>query len=126
MQRIRCKDTSPEIIVRQIVRQIGFASRYRLNNERLPGRPDLVFPKLNKIVFVHGCFWHSHSGCYLAHAPLSRREYWDPKLKRNKRRDRANLRKLKENGWDILVLWECELSDKATVARQITKFLERK
>jgi DNA mismatch endonuclease, patch repair protein len=70
MQRIRCKDTSPEIIVRQIVRQVGFASRYRLNNQRLPGRPDLVFPRLRKIVFVHGCFWHSHSGCGLAHAPL--------------------------------------------------------
>jgi DNA mismatch endonuclease (patch repair protein) len=126
MQRIRCKDTSPEIIVRQIVCQVGFASRYRLNNQRLPGRPDLVFPKLHKIVLVHGCFWHSHAGCGLAHAPLSRREYWGPKLKRNKRRDRANLRKLEENGWGVLVLWECELSDKTAVACQIAKFLKRK
>lgn len=125
MQRIRCSDTSPEIIVRQLVCRLGFRSRYRLNDQRLPGRPDLVFRKLRKIIFVHGCFWHSHSGCGLAHTPLSRREYWDEKLKRNKERDRAHLKELKKDGWQILVLWECELSHQRLVARQVAEFLKR-
>ncbi len=125
MQRIRCKDTSPEITVRRLVRQLGFGSRYRLYNQRLPGRPDLVFPKLRKIIFVHGCFWHSHFGCDLAHAPLSRREYWDSKLKRNEQRDRVNLKKLEENGWEVLVLWECQLSDESSVVRRIARFLNK-
>ena len=125
MQRIRCKDTSPEIAVRRLVRQLGFGSRYRLYNHRLPGRPDLVFPKLGKIIFVHGCFWHSHFRCDLAHAPLSRRWYWDSKLKRNEQRDRVNLKKLRENGWEVLVLWECQLSDEAPVARQVARFLSK-
>lgn len=122
MQRIRCKDTSPELIVRRFVCQLGFGSRYRLYNQRLPGRPDLVFPRLHKIIFVHGCFWHSHS-CSLSHAPLSRREYWDSKLKRNKQRDKANLKKLEKNGWQVLILWECQLSEESPVKRQIAKFL---
>jgi len=124
MQRIRCKDTTPEIVVRRLVCQLGFSSRYRLNNQRLPGRPDLVFPRLLKIIFVHGCFWHVHSGCVLAHAPLSRREYWDAKLKRNKARDRANRKKLEKSGWKVLVLWECQLSDESRAVRQISEFLK--
>ena len=124
MRRIRCKNTSPEVIVRKIVCQLGFRSRYRLNVERLPGRPDLVFPKLRKIVMVHGCFWHCHSdGCRLAHVPRSRRSYWDSKLHRNRQRDRANLRLLVRNGWEVLVLWECQLSNEKAVTRKLAKFL---
>lgn len=126
MQRIRCKDTTPEVRVRRLVCQLGFGSRYRLNNQRLPGQPDLVFPRLRKIIFVHGCFWHAHSGCGVAHAPLSRREYWDAKLERNKRRDRVNRERLEENGWKVLVVWECQLSDEPTVARQVAKFLKQR
>lgn len=126
MQRIRCAGTLPEITVRRLVRQLGFGSRYRVCNQRLPGRPDLVFPKLRKIIFVHGCFWHSHFGCNLAHAPLSRREYWDLKLKRNQQRDKTNLKKLKENGWEVLVLWECQLSDESSVAGRVARFLAGK
>ncbi len=123
MQRIRCRDTSPEIAVRQLVRQLGFGSRYRLYNHRLPGRPDLVFPKLRKIIFVHGCFWHSHRGCDLAHAPRSRKGYWDSKLKCNKERDRANLKRLRKDGWQVLVLWECQLSGQQSAAQQVEQFL---
>lgn len=126
MQRIRCKDTSPELIVRRLVGQLGFRSRYRVCSQRLPGRPDLVFPTLRKIIFVHGCFWHSHLGCDLTHLPLSRRKYWDSKLKGNVQRDRTNLEKLEEIGWRVLVLWECQLSDEFSVARQVAKFLKQK
>jgi DNA mismatch endonuclease (patch repair protein) len=123
MQRIRCRDTSPEITVRRLVCQLGFGSRYRLYKHRLPGRPDLVFPKLRKIIFVHGCFWHSHRGCDLAHVPQSRKEYWNSKLRRNKQRDRANIKKLKEDGWKILILWECQLSHQSSAAKQVAEFL---
>jgi DNA mismatch endonuclease, patch repair protein len=124
MRRIRCKNTSPEVIVRNIACQLGFRSRYRLNVGRLPGRPDLVFPKLRKIVMVHGCFWHSHSDrCRLAHVPRSRRGYWDSKLQRNRQRDRANLRLLVRDGWEVLVLWECQLSNEEAVTRRLARFL---
>lgn len=125
MQRIRCRDTFPEIIVRHLVCQLGFRSRYRLNDDKLPGRPDLVFPRLRKIIFVHGCFWHYHPGCKAAHIPQSRREYWYPKLKRNRQRDRANLRTLQRDGWKTLALWECELADQPSVATRIRAFLQR-
>src|ERR1700737_2829184 len=107
MRRIRSKDTSPEMLVRRLVHGMGF--RYRLHVQKLPGRPDLVLPRLKKIIQVHGCFWHQHTGCPHSHIPKSRIEYWRPKLTKNKQRDRNNDRALRKQGWEVLTLWECEL-----------------
>ena len=121
MRRITAKDSAPEMAVRRIVHRMGF--RYRLHNHRLPGRPDLVFPRLRKIIFVHGCFWHCHAGCPAAHVPQSRQEYWAPKLLRNTRRDRDNDEKLNADGWNILTIWECELKNAEALQNRVAVFL---
>lgn len=126
MQHIRCKDTSPELTVRRLVCELGFRSRYRLYRHELPGRPDLVFPRFRKIIFVHGCFWHCHVGCPSFHIPSSRRDYWAPKLRRNSLRDKVSLAQLKRDGWKVLVLWECQLGNRHMITRRISKFLGKK
>jgi DNA mismatch endonuclease (patch repair protein) len=90
MARVRAKDTGPELVVRRIVHGLGF--RYRLHADGLPGKPDLVFPRLRRLIFVHGCFWHRHSACALSRLPKSRLEFWGPKLEGNQRRDSQGLR----------------------------------
>jgi len=99
--------------------------RYRLHVKSLPGKPDLVFRPRNKIIFVHGCFWHQHrrGRCKKAHIPKSRAEYWEPKLARNVERDRAARRKLRREGWDVLVIWECEVDDLESLAERLGAFL---
>lgn len=121
MRAIRSKGTKPEMIVRRAVHHMGY--RYRLHRTDLPGNPDLVFPSRKKVIFVHGCFWHSHS-CQLAHRPRSNLDYWEPKLARTKHRDALHLMTLKELGWQCLILWECELKNMTHVQHQIYKFLE--
>jgi len=123
MRRIRSKGTAPEIVVRRIAHSMGY--RFRLHRSDLPGRPDLIFPSLKRIIDVRGCFWHQHPGCIDSHIPKSRRRYWVPKLRRNVLRDRQNRRKLTQGGWTILVLWECEVlrADPATLAQTIQDFL---
>ena len=121
MRRIRGKDTSPEMVVRRLVHGTGF--RYRLHVQSLPGRPDLVFPRLRRIIQVHGCFWHQHSGCPQSHVPKTRIEYWRPKLANNKRRDRKNERALRALGWEVLTVWACELADAAIILERLTGFL---
>jgi DNA mismatch endonuclease (patch repair protein) len=121
MRRIRCKDTSPEMAVRRLVHGMGF--RYRLHVHALPGRPDMVFPRLRKIIQIKGCFWHQHRGCPQAHIPKSRIEYWRPKLTKNRKRDRENERRLRADGWDLLTIWECEVRELSAVAERITTFL---
>lgn len=120
MARIRSKDSVPELLVRSLVHRSGF--RYRLHRHDLPGRPDLVFAGRRKIIFVHGCFWHGHT-CHLGHQPGSHREYWVPKLQRNKARDEANREKLRAQGWDVLVIWECETGDPERITARIREFL---
>lgn len=107
MSRVRGKDTGPEMFVRRLIHKAGF--RYRLHVTGLPGQPDLVFPKRKKIIFVHGCFWHSHTGCDRARVPKSRTNFWQAKFEANKARDERNIRTLSQAGWKVLVLWECEL-----------------
>ncbi len=121
MSRVRNKDTKPEMSVRRLVHALGY--RYRLHLASLPGRPDLVFTARRKVVFVHGCFWHRHEGCPLCRMPKSRLRFWKAKLKGNRERDLANQKKLTELGWDILVVWECELCDIDTLTSRITSFL---
>src|SRR2546425_2691028 len=121
MQRIRSTDTSPEMNVRRLVHKMGF--RYRLHVSRLPGKPDLVFPRLKKIIEVRGCFWRRHSGCIDSHIPKSRIEYWLPKLTKNKRRDRQNEKTLRAAGWDVFTIWECETNEPDVLEKRISTFL---
>lgn len=105
MRRIRKRDTKPELVVRRLVHSLGY--RYRLYRRDLPDTPDLVFPRLRKIIFVHGCFWHQHDCRLGSKQPSSNQSYWLPKLSRNVQRDRWARARLVELGWDVLV-WECE------------------
>ncbi|WP_084569473.1 very short patch repair endonuclease [Mesorhizobium sp. LNHC229A00] len=122
MGRIGGKDTGPEMIVRRLVHAMGY--RCRLHDPGLPGKPDLVFRSRHKVIFVHGCFWHRHddSACKLARLPKSRSEFWLPKLEANAARDRRNQEGLRALGWDILVIWECELKDRAFLKSTIGSF----
>lgn len=117
MAGIRGQDTAPELAVRRIAHGLGL--RFRLHRKDLPGRPDLVFPKHRLAVFVHGCFWHCHPGCRISHVPKTRTEYWTQKFARNVDRDRRNEDALKDLGWRVLVVWECEVADKEAVARKL-------
>ena len=122
MRRIRSKNTKPEMIVRSQVHRLGF--RYRLHGKDLPGKPDLVFRKRKKAIFVHGCFWHQHSACREGRVPGSRPQYWIPKLQGNKDRDAAHLSGLQTSGWQILVIWECEVSNQSQLNDRLLQFLE--
>ncbi|WP_342635918.1 DNA mismatch endonuclease Vsr [Methylobacterium segetis] len=121
MALIRSKDTKPELIVRRLAHRLGF--RYRLHRKDLPGRPDLTFPARRKVIYVHGCFWHHHSGCKVAHLPASRRDYWSGKFTRNVERDARNLADVMALGWQPLIVWECETRDPARLERVLTEFL---
>lgn len=121
MGRIRSKDTRPEIALRRLIHGLGY--RFRLHRRDLPGRPDVVFPLHRKIIFLHGCFWHQHPGCREGRVPGSRRDYWVAKLEGNQVRDEANRALLEQQGWEILVVWECELKNAAAVTRTVSKFL---
>ena len=107
MSRIRGKDTKPEIMVRSFLFSQGL--RFRKNDKRYPGSPDVVLPKYNTAVFVHGCFWHLHEGCKHAKIPKSNVEYWEKKLYGNRERDARNKKELEDMGWNVITVWECEL-----------------
>ncbi|WP_274939937.1 very short patch repair endonuclease [Chordicoccus furentiruminis] len=107
MSRIRGKDTKPEEMVRKYLFSKGL--RYRKNDKRFPGHPDIVLPKYNVIVFVHGCFWHLHENCKYARLPSSNVEFWESKLNGNKSRDEKVKTELEKMGWTVLTIWECEL-----------------
>jgi DNA mismatch endonuclease (patch repair protein) len=121
MRRIRKVDTKPELRVRSVAHALGF--RFRLHRRNLPGTPDLVFPRLRKAILVHGCFWHQHPGCRLARLPKSRPEYWLPKLERNAQRDAEARGALAAEGWQTLVVWECETEHLDVLARRLRAFL---
>ena len=108
MSRIRGKDTAPELALRRALHGLGL--RYRLHGASLPGRPDLVLRRYEAVVFVHGCFWHRHSGCKVANMPKSNTVFWKAKFERNVQRDAEVRRALKRLGWRVFVVWECELS----------------
>lgn len=107
MSRIRSGDTRPELLLRRMIHRLGY--RFRLHSKSLPGRPDIVFIAMRKVVFVHGCFWHVHSCKNGQVSPLTNRQYWDEKRSRTIERDRQNEKLLLDQGWSILVVWECEL-----------------
>jgi DNA mismatch endonuclease (patch repair protein) len=122
MRSIRSKDMQPELAVRRLAHKLGY--RFRLHRKDLPGKPDLVFGPRQKVIFVHGCFWHSHD-CKAAHNPKSNQEYWVPKLERNKARDGKNIEGLEAKGWQVLVIWECEVRDEVALRKRLRTFLGR-
>jgi len=113
MSAIRSKNTRPELLVRRALWKAGY--RFRTHARNLPGKPDLVFSRKQTVVFVHGCFWHMHSepGCPDSKLPVSRREYWIPKLMKNVERDRRNEQELSNVGWNVITIWECETKEEA-------------
>lgn len=123
MARIRGKDTGPEMRVRRIAHSMGL--RFRLHRKDLPGRPDLVFPKHRLAVFVHGCFWHRHPGCGRASTPSTRPEFWRAKFDANVERDLRQQAALTEQGWKVLVLWECGLKDDRPVRAALAEAVRR-
>lgn len=110
MSKIRSSDTKIEVIVRKWLFANGF--RYRKNDRRLPGAPDIVLPKYKTVIFVNGCFWHAHEGCRYSRIPKSNVDYWKKKIERNVENDRRNHEAIGKLGWNVIVVWECELKKK--------------
>ncbi|NKJ47361.1 very short patch repair endonuclease [Burkholderia sp. SG-MS1] len=121
MRRVKQKDTRPELCVRRVAHAMGF--RFRLHRKDLPGRPDLVFPKLRVCLFVHGCFWHRHVGCRFATTPKSNEKFWLSKFDRNVERDERNASDLEALGWRVVVVWECETRDAETLFQRLKREL---
>lgn len=121
MSRIKSRNTKPELIVRSLIHAMGY--RYRLHKKNLPGTPDLVFAKHKKIIFVHGCFFHMHKCRYGSVTPKTNYEFWQTKRQGNVARDKKNQTELKKNGWNAMIIWECEVKDTAKLVRKIRKFL---
>ena len=123
MAAIRGKNTKPELIARRFLHQSGL--RFRLHRRDLPGRPDIVLPKYRSVVNVHGCFWHQHPGCRFAYKPASNSAFWETKFGRNLERDRKNDRELRQLGWKVLTLWECEVKNPDKLASLVDRIRER-
>ena len=124
MSRIRSRDMKPEMMVRSMVHRLGY--RFRLHLRDLPGNPDLVLARHRAVIFVHGCFWHWHPdpACPIAGLPASNLDYWEPKFTRTRLRDRDNAARLQEEGWRVLIIWECELKDPDRVIDRIVGFFD--
>ena len=121
MSKIRSKDTKPELALRKALYARGF--RYRVNDKKLPGKPDIVLPKYKTVIFLHGCFWHRHEGCKYAYTPKTNTEFWVDKITSNAERDKVNVEKLTALGWNIVTVWECEI--RHTNKRNLTPLIDR-
>lgn len=122
MLAVRGRDTAPEISVRRVLHVMGF--RFRLQRKDLPGTPDIVLPRHRKIVLVHGCFWHGHDECKRGRRPVNNAITWAAKIEGNRQRDRRNLDDLTELGWNVLVVWECEVKDLILLEKRLRDFLD--
>ena len=118
MSRIRGRDTTPEMKIRTSLHRLGY--RYRTCEVSLPGKPDLVFKKRRKVLFIHGCFWHQHEGCSRAFIPDSRKQFWLEKFRATAGRDIRTLASLTDMGWTAMVLWECEIREPSLIDTVIT------
>jgi DNA mismatch endonuclease (patch repair protein) len=121
MRSIRASDTLPEMRVRRVLHRVGF--RYRLHGRNLPGRPDLVFPKLQKVVFIHGCFWHMHTCRFGTVTPKTNADFWKKKRQANVMRDQVVIDRLKASGWQALIIWECETRTPEDILKRALPFL---
>lgn len=121
MSKIHSKETKLEIIVRKFLFNHGF--RYRKNDKRYPGKPDIVLPKYKSIIFVNGCFWHGHD-CPAGKLPETRHEFWKDKITKNKLRDKKNIQQLQSDGWRVIVLWQCEIKNKKLLESTLSKLIK--
>ncbi|CBS88694.1 DNA mismatch endonuclease (plasmid) [Azospirillum lipoferum 4B] len=121
MARIGPRDSKPEMIVRRLAHALGY--RYRLHRRDLPGTPDMVFPRLRKAIFVHGCFWHRHDGCKYSTTPKTRTDFWEDKFKKNTERDTRKEQELRALGWDVLTIWECETRNPDFLNKKLSRWL---
>jgi len=121
MSSVGTRNTGPELLLRRLLHKAGY--RYRLHPKSLPGKPDIAFPSRQKVIFVHGCFWHSH-GCSKGMPPKSREEYWAPKLNANKERDERRVRELADLGWSAMIVWQCEMREPARTLERVREFLD--
>lgn len=122
MSKIGNRNTKPEIAVRSMIHRLGY--RFRLHRNDLPGRPDIILPRHEKIVFVHGCFWHGHR-CRLSVMPKTNVAYWAEKITRNQKRDKKNVAALRRGGWRVLEIWECEIKLTPKLEKKLITFLEK-
>lgn len=122
MSRISGKNTKPELIVRSLLHSMGY--RFRLHRNDLPGKPDIVLPKHGKIIFVHGCFWHGHNNCNRSKRPTSNKMFWQDKLDKNIERDSVTNKNLKKLGWEVLIVWSCEVKDIDQLKNKLLSFLD--
>lgn len=121
MSRVRSKNTRPEMALRRALHAQGY--RYRVHRKDLPGSPDIVFPARKRVVFVHGCFWHRHAGCKLSSTPKSNVEFWTRKFEANVARDLRNQRELEQMGWQVFVIWQCQIRDINRAVKKVSAFL---
>lgn len=121
MSKVKCKNTRPELVVRRMLHGLG--GRYRLHSKDLPGSPDIVMPSRKLAVFVHGCFWHRHQDCKMASTPKTRQEFWQTKFEANMARDQRNESSLKQLGWRVEVVWECETKRAEPLLERLTTLL---
>jgi DNA mismatch endonuclease (patch repair protein) len=121
MARIKGQNTKPEILVRKLVHSLGY--RFRLHQNKFPGKPDLVLARHEKIIFVHGCFWHGHVGCSRAALPSTNTDFWQKKIFGNRSRDSKVRRKLSRDGWKVMVVWQCQTRDTSALTSRLLRFL---
>ena len=117
MAQIRAMNTEPELVVRSVLHNLGY--RFRVHSRKLPGRPDIVLPKWELVVQVHGCFWHRHKGCKFAYTPKTRTEFWKNKFAQNVERDCRTHRKLRRLGWRVVTVWECQVCDLQRLSKRL-------
>ena len=126
MSRIRSSNTKPEIAVRSALHQSGF--RFTVNgpfNKKLPGKPDIVLPRYRAIIFVHGCFWHGHGNCKISRIPKTRTEWWESKIGKNQKRDKKVSDALKEMGWTVVTVWECETKEESELKLRVSSLFKK-
>lgn len=121
MSRVNGRDTKPELLVRSLIHRMGY--RFRIHRRDLPGNPDIVLPKYEKVIFVHGCFWHGHKGCARSKRPTTNKIYWDNRLDNNIARDKRSLRAIRRLKWKVLVIWECEIKKPELLLIKLERFL---
>lgn len=122
MSKIRSKNTKPEILLRKALFAKGY--RYRINDKKLPGKPDIVLPKHRTVIFVHGCFWHSHEGCKYYYIPKSNTDFWIKKFQTNKERDKKNISSILSLDWNIIIVWECTIAYKKDIDPVISRIAQ--
>ena len=122
MSRIKGSNTAPECLVRSLLHRMGY--RFRLHRKDLPGRPDIVLPKHETVVLVHGCYWHRHAGCRFAYTPKSNTDFWKAKFNENVRRDAIQFSQLNDLGWRVIIVWECETKDPTVLAERVVREMQ--